>query len=644
MISKEQFLMMGLVVVFLLFLGSAYLGSKAKRLNNIKSVEVGDGQHGDSRWMSEAEKDNLFVKINLPKKLIDLSDSCLPGRVLDFNPKTREMLVDTSDSHGNIKAPSGVGKTTVYLVPNIQYNMMAGVSMIIPDIKGEMKKITEADARKLGYSTYTFDFVNLIGSNTIDLFEDINEYMDEYMSTGDIIAKAQAESLAGELSTEITGSRERGSNENSFFLGASKGLIQSTILMVSMFAEKNQKHLSSVRGILQSISSMPKDKKNPQPAIVQLMNEMPNDFGPKKHMGAAFAASHETEDNIYSSALDDLRPFNDALAEQIISVPEKPGKFSYKELIDKKSIVYIVLPEDKTEFKVYGKLIIKKIIKQLGSYASTLPEKKLPKTIKVFWEEFAEYPKIDEIGSWLQLQRGKGILFDLVYQDEAMLREKYGDNIPTVLKNNCACSVILGVAPEDDVYAEKVSKILGTQTIQSGSVSVNYDIGLVFNAKSRSTTTQMISKPLMDIPEILHMEKDNIQIVLKRGQFPLKVRLMPYYSKEWGIKIEEPYEPKKANREFYKIDYMDFDKLREKLNEYAGVTSGKLADESISEAQNKKSQKEKIAKLLYMETQDKKIIDLVMNEEYNELIKYVTSHYLSISKLDLLKYINSIEK
>ena len=162
---------------------------------------------------------------------------------------------------------------------------------------------------------------------------------------------------------------------------------------------------------------MPKDRKDPAPAIVKLIAAVPEDFGAKKQMGTAFAASNETEDNIYASALDDLRPFNDALVEQIISVPQKPGKFSYKELIDGKAIVYFVLPDEKEEFKVIGKVVLKKIIQQLGNYATKTPEGRLPKTVKVLWEEFADYSKIDNVGSWLQVKRGQGVLFDLIYQD-----------------------------------------------------------------------------------------------------------------------------------------------------------------------------------------------------------------------------------
>ena len=628
-----------LCIAGMLMLVAILMSSRHKKLDSIKALEVGDGQHGNARWMSEKEKNQLYEKIKLPKKAVDMSGSWKPGRVIGYEPNSREMLIDTSDSHANIMAPSGTGKTTKYLVPNIQYNLMAGTSMIVPDLKGENKKLTEGMAKKLGYQIYTFDFINLIDSCTIDLFEDINEAMYKYMSTGDIIAKATAESLAGELANEITSSKERGSGDNSFFLGASKGLLQSTILLVSMFGNKNEKHLSSVRSTLQNIASMPKDPNNPTPAIIKLMADMPDDFGPKKQMGAAFAASSETEDNIYSSALDDLRPFNDALAEQIICVPQKQGKFSYKDLLNHKSIVYIVLPDEKSEFKIIGRILMKKIIQQLGNAAAQYPEKRLPKTIKVMWEEFAEYDKIPNVGSWLQVKRGQGVLFDLIYQDEAGLKEKYGNNIPTVLKNNCGTSIILGVAPEDEKYAESLSKILGTSTIQSGSVSVNYQPGQLLQ-NSRSVTNQMIGRPLMSVDEILHMESNGIQIVLKRGQFPMKTHLYPYYSKEWGLAIEKAEQISQTSNSFYQIEYISFEELKKKLRDYAGM---------YKTARNKKKKRTEDAitefsRKIYEETNDEKAVELIIRKDWNGFLEHMNKNHKNIAKIQLIREIQKLKE
>ncbi len=628
----------GLTLAVILMICSMMMGRK--QLNSIKSTEVGDGQYGRSRFMTEKEKKKFYETVKLPKEFVDMSDCWKPGRVIGYDPKKREMLVDTSDTHASIMAPSGTGKTTKYLVPNIQYNLMAGTSMIVPDLKGENRKLTEADARKLGYKVYSFDFIDLIDSNTFDFLEDINENMDVYLRTQNILAKANSESLAGELADEITSSKERGSGDNSFFLGASKGLLQSVILLVSMFGNRNEKHLSSVRAVLQNIAAMPKNPKNPVPAIIQLMADMPDDFGPKKQMGAAFAASNETEDNIYSSALDDLRPFNNALAEQIFSVPQKPGLFSYKDFLAQKSIVYIVLPDEKTEFKIFGKILMKKIIQQLGNLANTYPERRLPKVVKVMWEEFAEYPKIENVGSWLQVKRGQGVLFDLIYQEEAALRDKYGENIPTVLKNNCGCSIILGVAQEDERYAEKLSKILGNQTIRSGSVSTSYQSASI-GSKNYSTTEQMMGKPLMSVDEILRMEQNNIQIVLRRGKYPMKTRLYPYYDKKWGLPWGDPVEHTGNNSQFYPVEYINFEELKVKLKDYQKESKGYSRE--FSKDLNTDAFKQ-ACRTIYEKTQDQQAVQLFMNKDWGEFMSYMAKNHPKLRKYELIKLIQELDQ
>lgn len=615
----------------------ATFGSK-KKLSNIKSVEVGDGQHGDAKWMSEKEKKELFDTVILPRKMVDMEGKWKPGRIISFNPKTRELIVDTSDTHANIKAPSGVGKSTQYMIPNVQYNIMAGASMIIPDTKGEIRAKTEADAIALGYKTYSFDFVDVTRSDTIDLFEDINENMEKYLKEDDIVAKANSESFAGELASEIVSAKERGMNENSFFLGASKGLIQSLILLVSMFGEKSQKHLSSVRSLMQHLASSPKDMKNPQSAMIQLMAEMPEDFGPKKQLGAAYAAGKETEDNIYSSSLDDLLAFNNAIGEQVISVPQKPGKFSAKNLIDQKAIVYIVLPADKSEFKIFGKVILKKIIQQLGNIAAKLPNNRLPRNVYVKWEEFAEYSKVEDVGTWLQIKRGQGILFDLIYQEEAALKEKYGENVATVLRNNCGISVVLGVAQEDEEYAKKLSSIIGNITVQSGSVTENHQSGN-FMTNSSSMTKQMIEKPLLPVTDILKMEEKGFQIVLKRGHSPIKTKYYPYYTDEWGVSPSDTL-IEKEKTPFYRIEYMKYDQLIDRLEIYKKANNLDRYQETPVASNDRKIQ---AAELLYHKTHDQQLYDMIMNDEYMNAMKLVTEKYRNvISKLEMQNILTSI--
>lgn len=639
------------VLLIICIIAALILSTKRKKLDSIKAKVVGDGQHGTDRWLNDKEKSELFTKVIIPHEIKDMSNEWTPGRIVDYNPKTREALVDTSSTHAAVVAPTEVGKTSRYYMLNVQYNLMAGCNMILPAIKKEVMDLTEGDAKYLGYETFTIDFANPEQSCGFDFFDDINRKMQSYLLTGNIKDKAEAETLAGKLAEDIVTSRDKSnSNTNQFFIGASEGVLHSVILLNSMFGKKEEVHFSSVRSIIQNILSM-KDAtangKNKDPKIIKLLKGMPDDFGPKKHIGAAFAASNETEDNIYSSVLDDLRPMNNTLAEQIISCPSKKEAFSYKSLIDKKCILYIHCPESKPEFFVFFKLIIKKICTQLALEALNFEGEKLPKPVKVLWDEFGVSPQIQKMDNEMSLDRGKGILFDLIYQDDHQLIDKYGEHIQKVIEHQCGINIILGIASTDTEQAKKISEACGNQTIQSGSVSVSRDNSLD-NRVNTSYTEQMIDRPLITAGEVMRLESSGRHLVMKRGNYPFLANYTQYFKDGWNL-LPRPRPVPEKNDEFYSVTYMNFDDLQNRMNTYKNE-NGYVIEQSTIEIQYFPSENEYINgtggllediinKINTYTNNDPTPIELLKNKEYLSLIEYMKKYKSTISRYELQELI-----
>ena len=130
-----------------------------------------------------------------------------------------------------------------------------------------------------------------------------------------------------------------------------------------------------------------------------------------------------------------LEPFINGIAEQIIAKPHiKEKQFSYKKLIEEKCIVYIIIPETKEQFKVFGTTIIKKLYNPLMEYASKQPNNKLPITIYLPWEEMALYSKVYNVDDWLSIMRGRGMLTDLIL---SLIHIYYNEeNIISALRDN----------------------------------------------------------------------------------------------------------------------------------------------------------------------------------------------------------------
>lgn len=620
------------------------LSSRAKSLNTIKSDKVGDGQYGNDHFASDSEVREYYEVVKLPHEICDMSGVFPQGRMVNFNPKTREAYIDTSDQHFMIEAPTESGKSTKYVIPNIQYNMMAGTTMILPDTKKELYMRTAAAAKRLGYKIYIIDFIDPMHSNTFDYMQDLDEYSAEYMKTNDFRSKAKMESTAGKLAKSIVGARERSENENTFFLGSSEGIIHSLAILISMFGEKSQKHLSSINNLLLEMMRIPKKPKENKPVILNLLEKLPENSGAVKYFGPGFAATGETEANIYASAIGDIKPFIDSLAEQIIARPDEDEdcEFSCEKLLEEKSILYICLPEDEEQFYIYGSTIMKTIFNRLTSLARNYPKGKLPKRIYTLWEEFGLYPKVDSLKKTMAIIRGRGVLLDLIYQDQNQLIDQYGETIKKILASQCGTSIYLALGPEDVETAERISKSLGTKTIKSGSVSVSHDShhsGLFSSGLSHSRTEQMLERALMRPSEVSKINMHNITLLLKRDKNPYKCHLTPYYKKEWGLKAEEEDLDLGITRQPKEPDYITMNELLDKIAKYVDkydTTKSYIHINRVpAEVRQANNDFDTIKNKLLDITGDPMCIQLLEAKNYNSFFKYMDQYRNKINRYEL---------
>lgn len=623
------------------------LSSRGRNLDNIKSKEVGDGQHGADHFASDEEVRKYYQTVKLPDEICDRSGEIPQGRVINFNQKTKEVYVDTSDQHIMVEAPTESGKSTKYVIPNVQYNLMAGTTMIIPDTKKEIFYHTAADAQRLGYQVYILDFTDPLHSHTYDYLEDLNEFSEEYLKSNDFEAKARMESVAGKLAKSIVGARERSDTENSFFLGSSEGILHSLAILVSMFGSKAQRHLSSINNLLLEMMRIPKKPKENTPVILKLLEKLPENFGAVKYFGPGFAATGETEANIYASAIGDIKPFIDSLAEQIIALPdEDEHKFSCKKLLSQKSILYVCIPEDEEQFFIYGSTIMKNILNQLSKLSRNYPSGKLPKRIYVIWEEFGLYPKVDNLKKTLAIARGKGVLLDLIYQDQNQMIDIYGETIKKILSSQCGTSIYLAFGPEDIESAERISKSMGNKTVKTGSISVSHDnrsSGLFSSGTSHSKTEQMMERALMNPSEVMKINMKGIALVLKRDKNPYKSHLETYYSNHWGLNKEVEEVNLGINRAPREPEYITLNELLHKISDFVNQEDRGNSYIKITKvpASQRKSNNEYdiIKQKLFEITGDTAFESLLLEKKYNAFFQYMEQYKNKITRFELQQLI-----
>ena len=133
----------------------------------LKSLTVGDGQHGTARFATKNEIKNTYKHIPFKQKEwrrgIALPQVNQQGLILGSIGKKNELtaLVDTDDVHCLMIGASGVGKTAFFLYPNLEYACASGMSFLTTDTKGDLYRNYGAIARDhYGYHVAVIDLRN----------------------------------------------------------------------------------------------------------------------------------------------------------------------------------------------------------------------------------------------------------------------------------------------------------------------------------------------------------------------------------------------------------------------------------------------------------------------------------------------------
>ena len=524
-------------------------------LNNIKSRTVGDGQHGTARWATEQE--------------IRSSYSLVPFRVADWRagrnlPEAQGLvqgsrdgrkggitaLVDSDDIHCLMIGASGVGKTAYFLYPNIEFCCASGMSFINSDTKGDVARNYGEIAKKYyGYNVSVLDLRNPTRSDENNILHLVNKYMDIYLADkSNLSAKAKAEKYAkitAKTIINIGGGDSASYGQNAYFYDSAEGVLSSIILLLAEFGEKNERHIVSVFKLIQELieKSAPKNSKDKYAMyFAKLMDKLPSDHKAKWLAGAALNTADQAMLSVMSTALSRLNNFLDSEMEQLLCFGTA---IDAEKFCSEKSAIFIILPEeDQSKY-----FMVSLLVQQLYREILVIADEKggtLDNRVMFYLDEMGTFPKIEGIEAMFSAGRSRKISIVAIIQSFAQLEQKYGKEGMEIITDNTQLTVFGGFAPNSQ-SAEVLSKALGEQTIQSGSVSLG---------KEHSQSLQMIGRPLMTVDELKSMPKGQF-IVMKTGTHPMISPLKLYF--KWGISFEKPFLlPDKGART---VEYMSREKL-----------------------------------------------------------------------------------
>ncbi len=527
---------------------------------NIKAKTVGHGQHGTARWATKKEIHRTYLHIpfepqlwrkgeHLPKEQ-GIVVGCRTDRHLSYNifrvvrnlvvcrlrkhpgkplpkPSTTTALVDTGDVHAIMIGAAGVGKTTYWLYPCLEYAMASGMSFLSTDTKGDVVRNYGRIAQECyGYRVGVIDLRNPTRSDGFNILHLVSKYMDAFKAHPEtLLFNAKAERYAKIISKTIITAGMDGQNfgQNQFFYDAAEGLLTATILLVAEFCPPNERHIVSVFKIIQELMAPSQSKGQTQFQV--LLSMLPDTHKAKWFAGAATSTADQAMASVMSTTLARLNAFLDSEMEQLLCFDTAVDAETF---CKEKSALFLMMPEEDPSKFFMVSLIIQQLYREVLAVADDNGGK-LPNRAVFYCDEFGTLPKIESAEMMFSASRSRRLSIVPIIQSLGQLEKNYGKEGAEIIVDNTQLTIFGGFAPNSET-AQVMSKSLGSRTVQSGSVSKGKDSG--------SQSLQMIERPLMTPDELKSMPKGQF-IVMKTGAYPMKVKLKLFF--QWGISFGEPY-------------------------------------------------------------------------------------------------------
>lgn len=540
-----------LVVFFIAFIVIVNLLDN-RSLNGIKAKNVGHGQYGTARWATKPEIKKTFVSLPFePEKWRNGENlPTVQGTIIGCRGgKNTTALIDTGDIHTLMVGAAGMGKTSFFLYPNLEFACASGMSFLQTDTKGDVARNYGTIAKKYyGYNVSVLDLRNPTRSDENNILHLVNKYMDIYLSDRtNLSAKAKSEKYAkitAKTIINIGGGASDSNGTNAYFYDAAEGLLASVILLLAEFGDKNERHIVSVFKLIQDLLAkyQPAPKAKPRMYFSKLMEKLPPEHKAKWLAGAALNTSDQTMLSVMSTALSRLNSFLDSELEQMLCFGTA---IDAEQFCSEKSAIFVVLPEEDQSKYFMVSLLIQQLYREILVIADENGGT-LKNRVMFYCDELGTFPKIDGMEAMFSAGRSRKISIIAIIQSFAQLEQNYGKQGMEIITDNTQLTIFGGFAPNSQ-SAEVLSKALGEQTVQSGSVSCG---------KEKSQSLQMIGRPLMTVDELKSMPKGQF-IVMKTGTHPMISPLKLYF--KWGIKFEEEYKlPDKTARA---VSYKERDEL-----------------------------------------------------------------------------------
>lgn len=464
-------------------------------------VSAGSSQYGTSRFMTLSELDHLsevgclkYDGHKMPQKGGIVIGIRAMGSLPDKG-STEKILYIKEDRHALLVGATRSGKSRRSILESIWLTLLAGENIVVTDPKGELCAYTSPFAENLGYQKVVIDFRDPNKGNRHNFMQEILDALENNNT-------AEAIDLTWDLVSVLVGEAKG----EPIWHNGECAAIAATILIVAIEAPKEYRNLTNVYYFLYRMATPDEFGEMP---ITRYLDALPETHPARAVFAMAAIAHTKTRGSFFSSALGTLRHFtNPNIADMTASTD-----YSYEQMAHKKTIVYIILPDEKTTLYGLGSLYITqhyiynvKCANQNGG--------RVPIDWWYFLDEFGNLPTIPPMPQFLSVGAGRGMRFLLAVQDFQQIQKKYRDDYNTI-KNNCDAWIYLKCSNEETL--KEFSERVGNYTVQVNST--NFSEKKASNSGS-SYGSSLTGRALL-LPEEVGLIDSPFCLISMAGKMPI---------------------------------------------------------------------------------------------------------------------------
>ena len=462
-----------------------------------RTVELGTS-HGSAHFAGPNELTGMVFS---PQDLHSERENALqrgqrpPSRLVIGSYQNQQLLTLDErrlEEHVLLDGTSGKGKSSLFIIPNILREEGAR-SLFITDPKPELFDKCAGALSKRGFECWIFaptreGAATSQAYNPLEHIEDIEDARD--------FARCWV--------------RNTGESKEEFWNSTAELLITAVVMHVRK--SEPDAPLSRLADIFCGMDF---------PQIWNMIDTSPSIE--TRNAGRAIMSNMQRNERLAGSIMTGLNTRFFFLQSPIIQRVTDHNEIDFDRMITQPIAFFLSIPDvDADKLKPISSCLFMQMIKSWARIAYSSPNRRLPRGITCYLDEFANIGSVPHMARHVTTLRSKGIALILAIQNHNQLIENYGkDDAQTIMASTSTHMVLGGSAqPDCKFYSERI----GFGTIATWSESTSSRGFETSNSSSMSPTGRLLMTP----DEIRTLQRGQI-LVIADTLPPTVVLAEPYY-------------------------------------------------------------------------------------------------------------------